>query len=403
MFGIDSRKRALVWTILLIATVQMPNLGLSSGANSIKTAFGLSDGTVQVAMSMPALLSTVSGFVSSFLVRFRVISKKGITVAGIALVGLTGAAAIAFHSSFELVYLYSILIGAGMGAYIPNAQSIAMDAFDEREFQIVAGVQSSFINGGGIVLSLLGGFLISLTGQWSAMYATLLFTVPITFVALKFLPGERHPARSPKGAPGSEKRRSPPLDRNVYRYTLKILVFMLLYCTLSSNISIHIADYGAGDAGTAGVALAFTMAGGVASGFAFPKLSPILRGNMASLSHAELFVSYVLLGLFPSSVAVILTASFIGGLSLSTMLPHCLFSASAYVNSANSAVATMLIGTLAPGTGSFLSPVVITNVTQWLFGSSTSARFLFAGAVSAAIAAAQFIAIASSRRALGRD
>ncbi|MDR1299660.1 MAG: MFS transporter [Oscillospiraceae bacterium] len=400
MFGIDRRKRALVWTILLIATVQMPNLGLSSGANSIKEHFKLPDTTVQVAMQLPALLSTVSGFISSILVRLRIVSKKSITVAGVALVGLTGVSAIAFHSSFTLVYLYSVLIGTGMGAYIPNAQSIAIDAFDAREFQIVAGVQSSFINGGGIILSLLGGFLISLTGQWSAMYATLLFTVPVTFVALKFLPGDKPAERRRRSGAGSaEGRRSPPLHRNVYLYTAKILAFMLLYCVLSGNIAIHIANYGAGDAGTAGIALAFTMAGGVVSGFAFPKLSPVLRSNMAALAHTELFVSYMLLGFFPSSVAVIIIASFIGGMSLSTMLPHCIFSASGYVDEANSAVATMLIGTLAPGTGSFLSPIVVTNITQLLFGGSTAARFFFAGAASIAIAAAQFISTASARRA----
>jgi MFS family permease len=389
-----------MWTILLIAMVQMPNLGLSSGANSIKESFSKTDDVVQVAMSLPALLSTVSGFISSILVRLRIISKKNITVAGVALVGLTGIAAIAFHSSFELVYVYSVLIGAGMGAYIPNAQSIAIDVFDEQEFQTIAGIQSSFINGGGIILSLLGGFLISFTGQWSAMYATLLFTIPVTFVALKFLPGDKPAERRRTSAAGSaEKRRSPPLHRNVYLYTAKILVFMLLYCVLSGNIAIHIANYDVGDAGTAGVALALTMAGGVVSGFVFPKLSSVLRGNMATLAHTELFVSYMLLGFFPSSVAVILIASFIGGMSLSTMLPHCIFSASGYVDEANSAVASMLIGTLAPGTGSFLSPIVVTNMTQWLFGGSTSARFLFAGAASIAIAAAQFIASASARRA----
>jgi MFS family permease len=370
----------------------MPNLGLSSGANSIKEYFGLPDTTVQVAMSLPALLSTVAGFISSVLVRLRLVTKKSITVAGVALVGFTGAAAIAFHSSFTLVYLYSVLIGTGMGAYIPNAQSIAIDAFNEREFQIIAGIQSSFINGGGIILSLLGGFLISLTGRWSSMYVTLLFTVPVTFVALKYLPGEKRTPRRAASAANTEKHRSQPLNRNVYRYTLKIFMFMILYCVLSGNIAIHIANHGAGDAGTAGIALAFTMAGGVASGFAFPKLSSVLCGNMASLAHAELFVSYMLLGMFPSSVAVLLAASFIGGMSLSTMLPHCIFSASGYVDPTNSALATMLIGTLAPGTGSFLSPVIITNVTLRLFGDSTSARFIFAAVASIAIAAAQFLA-----------
>jgi MFS family permease len=391
MLGIARRKSAVMWTVLLIATVQMPHLGLSSGTNSIKEFFALPDATVQVAVALPALLSTVAGFISALLIRYRLVTKKAAAVAGVFLVGLTGVAAVAFHSSFWQVYLYSILIGAGMGAYIPNAQGIAIDVFDEREFQIIAGMQSSFVNCGGIVLSLAGGFLISRTGRWYSAYATLLVTLPIAFIALKNLPGEERRA-SGHGAPtgGAASPRPTKLDRGVYRYTLGIFVFMALYCVLSGNIAIHISNYGAGDAGMAGIALALAMGGGAAAGLVFSKLSSALRDNMAPLAHIELFISYMLLGIFPESGAVILIASFIGGLSLSTMVPHCIFSVSALVDPTNSSTASMLTGTLAPGTGSFLSPIIITNVTRLLFGDSTAARFVFAAVVSAAVAVALF-------------
>jgi MFS family permease len=393
MFNIDRLKRAPMWTILLIATVQMPHLGLSSGMDSIKEHFGLADATVQIAMSLPALLSTVAGFISAFLIRYRLISKKAATVGGVFLVGITGVTAIVFHESFWQVYLYSILIGAGMGAYIPNAQSIAIDVFDEREFRIIAGLQSSFVNCGGIILSLLGGLLISLTGRWNAAYLTLLFTIPIAFISLKYLPspdGGRKKLKSPK-TKAEPKARPTRLNRGVYRYTLEIFVFMALYCVLSGNIAIHISNHGAGDAATAGLALALAMAGGAASGFAFSKLASLLRDNMAVLALCELFVSYMLLGLFPSSTAVILIASFIGGLSLSSMVPYCISSVAGLVDPSNSSTASMLTGTLAPGTGSFLSPVIITTVTRLLFGDSTSARFIFTACISIALAAILFL------------
>ncbi|MDR2357931.1 MAG: MFS transporter [Oscillospiraceae bacterium] len=395
MFGVARGKRAIMWTILLIAMVQMPHLGLSSGANSIREHFGVPDATAQIAVTLPALLSTVSGFIFATLIRRRAVTKKTAVVAGVFLVGLTGAAALLFHSSLWHVYFYNALIGTGMGAYIPNAQSIAIDTFDGREFQMVAGIQSAFINGGGIILSLAGGFLVSASGRWSTAYAMLLVTIPIAAVALRTLPREKRGA--PRGE-GGRSRRGTPVHKNVRRYTVELLVFMIFYGVLSSNIAIHIDDYKAGDAGTAGVALAFMMAGGVAAGFAFQKLSSALRENMGSLAHAELFAGYMLLGSFPHSKAVILAASFIVGLSLSTMVPHCIFSASRFTDPSNSATATMMIGTLAPGTGGFLSPVIMTNVTGWLFGTSTSARFIFAALASLALAAALFVSNAVRAR-----
>jgi MFS family permease len=374
-----------MWTILLIAMVQMPHLGLSSGANSIKEHFNISDAAAQVAVTLPTLLSTLSGFISAVLIRYRLITKKAAVVAGVLLVGLTGIAAIMFHSSLGYVYFYSVLIGIGMGAYVPNAQSIAIDTFDEREFQTIAGVQASFINAGGIILSLLSGFMISATGQWNAVYISLLVTIPIALIAFKTLPSEKLTGGSGQAA---RSQKGTPIHRNVYWYTLVIFVFMILYGVLPSNIAIHIANHGAGGAGMAGVALAVMMTGGVLSGFAFAKLSSALRGGMAALAHAELFVGYMLLGIFPGSAIAIMLASFIGGMSLSTMVPHCVFSISGFTDPSNSATASMLVGTLAPGMGSFLSPVIITNVTGRLFGASTPARFIFAALVSLAVAAA---------------
>jgi MFS family permease len=377
-----------MWTILLIAMVQMPHLGLSSGANSIKEHFGITDATAQVAVSLPALLSTVSGIISAIIIRRRLITKKTAVVAGVFLIGVTGVAAVIFHSALWHVYLYSVLIGVGMGAYIPNAQSIAIDTFDASEFQTIAGMQSAFINGGGIILSLAGGFLISATGRWNAMYFTLLVTLPIAITAMRTLPGEKRALTSGQDGP---KRKATPIHRNVYWYTLAIFVFMMLYGVLSSNIAIHIAEHGVGGADTAGVALAFMMMGGVASGFAFAKLSSALHGGMAPLAFAELFVGCMMLGVFPRSQTSIMLASFIGGMSLSTMVPHCIYSVSAFTDTTNSATASMMIGSLAPGTGGFMSPVIITNVTQWLFGASTSARYIFTALISLALAVALFV------------
>ncbi|MDR3278640.1 MAG: MFS transporter [Oscillospiraceae bacterium] len=375
-----------MWTILLIAMIQMPQLALTAGISSIKAYFDMPEAAVQTAVALPNLISTISGIFAAILIQFGVLPKKNSVVAGVAALSAAAIIAIFFHSAFWQVYLFSVLIGTGMGMFIPTAQSILLDTFDARALQILTGAQASFINGGGVILSVLGGLLITLTGRWYSVYVMLLVTLPVAVIAAKTLPGAKKSERRGKGG----ARRGNRLPRDVYYYTAVVLVYMLFNGTMSVNLSTHIADYHIGNAATAGVALAFMMAGGVAAGFIFPLLSRRLRDNMLTLSFFVLFVGYTLINLFPASLAVIMLSALLCGTTLPTTLPQCIFAVSHIVDPSNSSTASMLIGTLASGVGSFLSPVLFTNLTEALFGSSTSARYQFVGILSLAAAILMF-------------
>jgi MFS family permease len=371
-----------MWTILLIALIQMPHLALSAGINNIREFFSLPEATVQTAVALPNLIGTFSGVAVVLLARYRHLPKKGVAIGGVLLFGITGLVALVFHSAFWQVYMFSVMLGVSFGAFIPNVQSIMMDTFNTHDVQVIAGAQSSFINAGGIIFSLLGGAVVSLSGRWYAAYILLAITLPIAFVAMKTLPGDA-PRKS-----GEEKRAATGLHRDVYYYMALIFVFMILYNVILGNISLHLKHYELGDAAMSGLAVACIMGGGVVAGLLFPVLSSRLREHMPVLSFCELFVGYTLITLFPGSTAVVLISCVICGMSLSSLIPHCNFSIAGITDPSNSAMSAMMIGTLAPGVGSFLSPVIMTNVTQALFGDSTAARFLFTGLVSLAMAIA---------------
>jgi MFS family permease len=386
LFGVEKDKRAVMWTILLIALIQMPHLALSAGINNIREFFGLPETTVQTAVALPNLIGTFAGVAVVVIARYRRMPKKAVAVCGVLLFGLTGIVAAFFHSAFWQVYMFSVMLGVSFGAYIPNVQSIMMDTFNAHDVQVIAGAQSSFINAGGIIFSLLGGAVVSLSGRWYAAYILLAISLPIAFVAMRTLPEGKLP-QVVKG----EKRGGTKMHRDVFYYMAIIFVFMILYNVILGNISEHLKQYGLGDAAMSGLAVACVMGGGVVAGLLFPALSSKLHSNMATLAFGEMAVGYTLIRLFPGSTVAVLAACVICGMSLSSVIPFCNFSVAGITDPSNSALSAMMIGTLAPGVGSFLSPVIMTNVTQALFGDSTAARFLFTGLVALAVAVTVFL------------
>jgi MFS family permease len=366
-----------MWTILLIAFFQMPHLALTPGIDSIQRQFPeRSIAAIQTVLAMSNLLCVAAGIAAAALIRMGVISKKSSVLAGLALMGATGLAAFALRAQFWQLGVLSVLLGTALGLLIPSAQSIMLDGFDGRELRVLTGSQSSFINAGGIALGLSGGLLISATGAWYAPYGLFLLVIPVALLAAKTLPAGRRQA-----ADGARGR----LRRGVYFYAGVIFVFMIVYNVLAANLSTHLAREGE-DAAASGVAVAFMMAGGVVSGLFFPKLSAKLRDGMIPLAFFELFVGYTMMNLFAGSLPATLAASLICGMSLSSLVPQCNFAVGELVDPSISSVAAMLIGSIAPSSGSFLSPVLLTNATERLFGESTRARYHFTGFVSLALA-----------------
>jgi hypothetical protein len=189
-------------------------------------------------------------------------------------------------------------------------------------------------------------------------------------------------------AGGSEVKSQ--LPTSVYYYSLIIVMYMILYNVATVNISTHISQGGMGDPATAGVASAFLMGGGVAVGFLFPKLSPVLRDHIFSVSFLLMAAGFTLLNVFPASLFVTYAAMFLCGSTMSLLVPRCIFMASNLSDPTNSQTATMLVCCIAPGGGHFVSPIIMTNLTLALGGESTRFRFQFTAFVCLALAVILF-------------
>lgn len=392
--SVAKEKRLLMWTFYLVSMSGTAQTALSAGIDVMqRTVFSdKSLSAIQTVMFLPSLLGVVSGILSAVLISTGIATKKALTVIGVVLAALVGVLAGFLHTAFWQIIVFGVMIGIGMGFFIPTSQSIMLDNFDERERQLISGFQFAFINLGGIIMSVLSGLVLTLA--WYGGYLLLLLFIPIAVMAVVVLPRGERLKRS--AAPVDGKTRGKGLPALVFYYTVVLFLFSLLYNAAASNLSTHLSQSNLGTAATAGIAMALLLAGGVVSGAFFGRLSARLDDYMIPLAFLILFVGYTFLNLFAGSLLLTLIATFVAGTSSCLCMPQCVFSVSRLVDPKNSAQASTLIASVAPGFGGFLSPVIITPVTLWLGGESTRFRFQFVG-LAALLGAAVFFAVTHRR------
>jgi len=379
-------SRALLWTVLLIAFIQMANLAILPGVDHIATQVfperPLKD--IQMAMALPNIVVLISGVLAAILERTGLISKKALVIVGLVFCALTGVSALIFHTHFWHLHLMNTILGVGMGLYVQNYQSIIYDSFDEKKRQFISGVQSSCSHGGGILLSILAGYLVTIV--WYGGHLVSLIIIPIAVVSFFAIPADKKARPSPENRTIRTK-----LPSGVYYHSVLVMVFMVIYNVAGMNISTHIANGSIGNAATSGIATACLMAGGVVGGLVFPKVSPFLRDNIFSFSLTLIAIGFSLMNIFSTSLIVILASMAICGASFCLYIPRCIFNVSNITDPSNSATATMLLVSVAAGIGSYLSPLIMTNLTLLLGGDSTQFRYQFTAFVCLAMAVILFV------------
>ena len=159
----------------------------------------------------------------------------------------------------------------------------------------------------------------------------------------------------------------------------------MLYFAFSTNISLLLTERGVTDTAMSGTATAVFMLGGCLFGFVFTRLLNLCKERTACLAFVLLAVSYLTIYCLDGS-AVLFAAAFVGGGSLSLIFPYFLVTIAGQVNPSAS-----LIISVGPNLGSFVSPMILTNLSGLLMGPSVAARFLLAAVLALILAAVLFL------------
>lgn len=379
----QKKKNALKWTLLAIALTNMPTLALSPATEQIRQFFNVELATVQTAMSSTNIIQICVALLAMYLINRGTITKKLAVVLGQSMFVVIVIFVLLFHDGLWCVWCLSAMIGCACGLFVTNAFGIMFDCFSDEERQGFAGLQTSSINLGGIMMSLAGGLLAGIC--WYGGY--LVFSVGIVMAIIGILNIPSY--KAPKAAEPGAKRA--PIKGRVFFYAVAQLLFMMTYATVGSNLSSHLSRGFTNFSALAGICTSVQMAGGVVSGLFFKKLSKRLGDYILVLSMSLLFVGLLLLSFLTDSLPLILLAVFICGASLSMFNPWCTYGVSVFSDPTNSAVTSVIISAIAPSAGGFLSPVVFTNVTNALVANSTAFRYRFVAFFVLAVAIALFI------------
>ena len=375
----DKQKKKIMWAVLIIAFIQTPGAAISPGINQISTtafsAYSLA--TVQTVLAFYHLVQPAVALGSAFLIARGYITNRNIVIIGLCLFFLTAVLALIINTSFWHLSILSVMLGTGIGLSA-NMFTLIFDNFEPGERQRIMGYQSANINIGGIVLSIIGGLLATL--RWYFVYLVLILGLPAALLLYFTVPDYKTGANGRKAKKGKMR-----LHPKIYYYCVLAFAYSLTFTVCGNNLSTHIS--GIGDAAMAGIAVAFMMGGGAASGLFFHKLPANSSDYSISIGFVAMFTGYMLLSLFPSSFFFTFLAVFIVGLSLSVVMPRCIFMVSTLVEDPSyTATASALVVVVFTSIGSFLSPVIFTNLTVALYGESTAARYRFVSFVVLACA-----------------
>lgn len=379
----QTNMKMLKLTILVIAMFQMPTLAISPAISKIMSQFGRELATVQTALQIPNLVSPFAAILASIIVAKAKgkLPKKYVIIFGLGCIVVAATGIVLFSSQFWTLYLWGALIGVSIGLFIPTTASLMMDSFDEDAVRVISGQQTSFINIGGIIMSILGGLLADMI--WFGGYLTFYFGVPIIILCIIYLPTKaRIQAAAEQDTSGEPVEDKSKFNWNVAFYGFCIFFFMMCSNVSGPNLSVYVIDQlKIGTSSTTGYISAVQMLGGACSGMLFSKLSSKLRDYMIPMAFLTLCIGFTVLGT-ANSLVMIYIGAFLTGSAMSMCMPQCMFSISLYVDEHSSTFANAISSSIAPSLGGFLSPVIFTPLTTALFGEAVSSRYLFLSCVT---------------------
>ncbi len=376
---LTAKKRGILWTILGISMFQMGMVALSPVISSITVVFpNASQLVAQMATTFLNLILVIVALFSGQI--SNAIGRRKMCIIGLGLFVIAAIGGYFCSVSVVMVYVWSALLGAGTGLFVPSISSMMVDYFEPEETAHIAGYQTSAVNLGGVLLSILSG--LAANARWNTSYLVYFFVLPVIILCIKFLPKQDKSQRESE-AKGQmqergEKKKMPAF---VFAVTAETLAFAVCYFAFSTNASLLLSERNVSNTSVTGLATGIFMLGGCIVGFLFNKIMSVMKKNTDVFAFVLLAVSYALIYFVPSMPAMMLGA-FIGGGSLSIIFPYALLRVGGKVDPAVTVTASAWILSVGPNFGSFLSPLILTNLANGMGRSDCAFRFFLAAVLA---------------------
>ncbi|MBK5245356.1 MAG: MFS transporter [Eubacteriaceae bacterium] len=369
-----------------ISTLCMISMTASAILADIQAYYvGVDVSLIQMVLTLPALLGLIFAFAAGPL-SMR-IPKKNIVVFGL-ICGLMGGMVGLFLGSISIwVLLFgSVLVGVAQGINSTMTMALIADFFTGEESGAMMGLQSAFVNGGGMVIMFTSGLLAGI--QWNYSYFVYLVFIPVLVIVIKNLPNEQ-PTASVDKKSGEVLEKSWKLNGMVYFTALIMFLFGVFIFAFQANIASLVASKGFGDASVSGFINTTMLAAGMVTGILFGRITRVLKSFTIPAALIVTVIGMVLIfavGTLPS----LFIAAACMGFGLATIMPAGTFIAANAVTPGMFATAIAIV-TAAVNLGMFISPIVLNALSNSLSGGSITFKFMIS-AVGLALVAVLSIA-----------
>lgn len=351
-----------------MATV-MAGAAISPALGVIAKAFPEANPTmIKLILTAPALTIIPSTFLTSYLT--TKLPKRTIVMIGL-VIYLIGGIGPQFMPTIELLVLFRLVLGAGVGVLMPLSESLIYDYFIGIERTKMMGYNTAFSNFGGIITMLLAGGLATL--GWQLPFYVYLLGLIIFVLVFFYLPkgGIHQP-------PQHEKKLKIPFA--VYGYSFAMGAIMLAYYAVATNMALYLEQTNLGGPALAGAVVSFVTIGGMITSLLLVQIESILKRFLIPVMLLTMGISFSFMSFTNSVPVLMISVCFIGfaqGALFPVLTIKTLNRVKLYQTDKAIAVSTAFIFS-----GQFSSPLVLDSICK--IAKQTDIRFQF-GVLSVAI------------------
>lgn len=294
--------------------------------------------------TLPTLFIVVGTFVGGQ-VMGKKFSCKSMAIIG-SLISLIFGCAPALFDNYVGTLICRAAFGFGMGFMSPLGNALIVGNFEGQKQASLLGYGTLFMNGGGIVLQMVGGMLAGI--NWQLTFWGHVFIV-ISLIMAIFLPELPKAPEVAQGA-GTTKEK---VSGAVWVIAILLLVYNVLNFPIMMNLSVLFEQRNAGGAAVAATTLSLYTVFGCIAGFLFGQLFKMIKKYIIAIGFAICATGALLV--FLGQTALIMTIGTVMlGFGFSMIFPACMAWAGVSTPPATIATASALILALM-NLGGFLS------------------------------------------------
>lgn len=293
------------------------------------------------------------------------LTKRDIALIGTILMLVGALVPQVLNSQLWMLYVASIIIGAGLSLVVVVSSSLISDYFTGIEKSRVMGFQSIFVSIGGTIIAKGSGMLTAMAG-WKRGYLVFLICIPIVLIVTLTVPKGEVVQKEETGEKAG-------ISGSMVYFGALCLITGIFVATFNTNIAMYIDRKGIGDASTAGTVASIMQVIGILGGLVLGNTVKLFKRFTIGASILMMAAGTAMVG-FSTSLPVICVGAAVVGFGFAIRNPGAVTFAANMVPAAQASLAIAIVSATY-NVGNFISAYVVNPVANML-GDDIANRFI---------------------------